>query len=87
MSKVFYDRILLLGRYDAIRMFGLFGCFWIVQQLASAMIEKIIWGETFPHWFDLLFLALLSGLYACCADELAQRTRLTSDSDTGKETP
>lgn len=84
MSKVFYDRILLLGRYDAIRMFGLFGCFWITEQLASAMIEKIIWGDTFPHWFDVAFLAALAGLYACCADELAKRTRFTSLNETQK---
>tara|TARA_R110000851_G_scaffold313615_1_gene475305 strand:- start:33 stop:311 length:279 start_codon:yes stop_codon:yes gene_type:complete len=42
----------------------------IGEQFISASIEYLIYGETFNHWFDSVFLMVLSGTYFYFAYEL-----------------
>ncbi len=64
-------KICILSNYDAIRMFWLFVCAWLVEQVLSIGIEHLVWGDGFVHWFDVAFTACLFGFYALCANYLA----------------
>ena len=33
------------------------------EQLISAGIEYLIWGETFKHWLDSVYFVVLANLY------------------------
>ncbi|MBL4748411.1 MAG: hypothetical protein JKY17_06505 [Magnetovibrio sp.] len=68
MTKLF-----ILARYDAIRLFGLSTCVWIAEQIISSMVERLIWGEQFVHWFDVAFVIGLFGLYAHIASRMADK--------------
>lgn len=89
MTK-YYDRILKLAKYDGITLFGYACIVWVVEQIVSRMVENIIWGEHFSHWFDVGFTLALFALYALTATELADRISLVKageNLDQSKDTP
>lgn len=67
------EKVMKLARYDAFRLFGLACIVWLVEQVISRMVEQIVWGKAFVHWFDVAFTLALFAVYVVCADHLAGR--------------
>lgn len=45
---------------------GVICMFYLMLNLALAQIEKLIWGERFEHWLDLIFICVCIGYAAYC---------------------
>lgn len=68
------ERIYVLAHYDVIRLYVMTMCVWITEQIISLMVEVLIWGERFQHWFDLAFTLSLFAVFAIIANEMAKAT-------------
>ncbi|MAO56587.1 MAG: hypothetical protein CMM61_12935 [Rhodospirillaceae bacterium] len=62
-----------LVHYDVFRLFWLFVVVWLVGNYAMFLVEKLVWGEGFLHWGDLLWLALLAALFEFLAFDMGQQ--------------
>ena len=80
-------KIITISKYDAITMFVLFGCAWLVEQILSRFVEKLFWGEAFVHEFDIFFTLALFTFYAVCANYLAEQITVLDASRMAENLP
>lgn len=62
-----------LARYDVFRLFGMTVIVWIVEQIISFQVEKIVWGAAFVHWFDVAFTVVLFAGFGFVSFHMARR--------------
>lgn len=56
-------KLFALCNFNIKNMTYLFFGLFLGEQLISASVEYLIWGDTFKHWGDPIFFTLLSGAY------------------------
>lgn len=68
-----------LGRFEAklfalcrLNVWRMFVAVLFAEQIASALIENVIWGETFPHWFDAVLAVLWFAAFIYYANRLGE---------------
>ena len=79
-------RIYRLAHYSIFRLYFMAMGVWFVEQVISYMIENIIWGRWFYHWFDVLFLLGLFGVFVWLASDMSDRITITLTTS-GSSTP
>lgn len=64
-------RINVIAEFSPFRLFGLAMIVLLFEQIASHIVEKVIWGKDFVHWGDLIFVLALFTFYVICVNHMA----------------
>jgi len=65
-------KVFALCNFNIMKMTYLFFGILFCEQLISAGIEYFVWGETFSHWVDYIFLILIANAYLYYANALGE---------------
>lgn len=67
------DVLFQLVRYDVFRLFGVFLLAWTIINFIFYLIERIVWGEAFVHWGDVILVAVLGAAFGLAAYKMGQK--------------